>query len=214
MLKALDVLPECVLIVDEADRILRTEWGAGFFSFLRCIDDTWYGSQISITLVGAPALAQFRDPNDKGSPPLNCANTEYLEPLDLPALAELESMLGKPVNTGSLLSWSGGNAWLATRLLSLMWQGNDFGPACELIYDRGAAQVFPTWQRQAGDQFMELVALIPEDGIDHERLIDGDLTEYRDVALTGRSVGVLRLDNNRLLTGPAPFFRWLRSLPK
>lgn len=211
VVNALNQLTECALFIDEADRLLQAGWGPAFFSFLRWMDDTHYRTRISIMLVGGPALARFRDPDDRGSPPLNYAHPEFLEPLDLPALTELSSRLARPVDPTALLLWTGGNAWLATQLLSLMWQGSDFVDAAEVVYDRAAMQVFPVWEKQAGPQCLELLKGMPEDDVEKTRLMSGNLARYRNSARSGRSVGVLRLEGNRFKPGPQPFLDWLHS---
>jgi len=214
VVNALDQLAECALFIDEADRLLQADWGPGFFSFLRWMDDTCYRTRISIILVGGPVLARFRDPDDRGSPPLNYTHLEFLEPLDSSALAELSSRLARPVDPIALLRWTGGNAWLATQLLSLMWQGSDFAQGTEVVYDRAVMQLFPVWEKQAGAQCLELLGDMPEDGVEKTRLINGDLARYRDPARSGRSVGVLRLEGDRCKPGPQPFLEWLRSSAK
>lgn len=210
----LDQLTACALFIDEADRLLQADWGPSFFSFLRWMDDTSYRTRMSIMLLGGPVLARFRDPDDRGSPPLNYAHLEFLEPLDLSAVTELGSRLAKPLDPTALLRWTGGNAWLATQLLSLMWQGSNFTEAADAVYDRAAIQVFPIWEKQAGPQCLELLRDIPEDGVEKMRLINGDLAGYRDPARSGRSVGVLRLEGDRVKPGPEPFLDWLRSSSK
>lgn len=211
VVNGLNRLTDCALFIDEADRLLQADWGSSFFSFLRWMDDTCYRTRMSIVLVGGPVLAQFRDPDDRGSPPLNYAHLEFLEPLDLLAITELSSSLSRPMDSAVLLLWTGGNAWLATQLLSLMWQGSDFATAAEAVHDRAAMQVFPIWEKQAGLQCLELLREMPKDGVEKGRLMGGDLARYRSSARSGRSVGVLRMEGDRFIPGPQPFLDWLRS---
>jgi hypothetical protein len=65
VVSALNQLTECALFIDEADRLLQADWGPSFFSFLRWMDDTCYRTRMSFMLVGGPALARFRDPDDR-----------------------------------------------------------------------------------------------------------------------------------------------------
>ena len=211
LIQALEEMREFVLIIDEADRLLQADWGPDFFSFLRWMDDTRYRTRVSIMLIGGPVLAQFRDPKDRGSPPLNYADFELMEPLDLPAIMELNAMLPNPVDPDLLLSWTGGNAWLANQLLARLWHGKEFHVAAEEVHDRAAMTVFPVWQRQAGHRCLELLRAIPGDGVDRQRILGGDLSQYREPANSGRCVGVLRLDGDRLKRGPQPFVDWLES---
>lgn len=75
-LRAIRPLP---LVIDEADRVLLTRWGPGFFFYLRWLDDTYLREDIAILLAGGPVLALFRDPDDRGSPPLNTADPYFLD---------------------------------------------------------------------------------------------------------------------------------------
>jgi hypothetical protein len=211
LVAALEDFGECAVFIDEADRLLQTEWGPGFFSFLRWMDDSRFRSRIAIVLVGGPVLAQFRDPDDRGSPPLNYAELEFLEPLSEEAVAELCEFLPVQQDSRRVLEWSGGNAWLVSTLLSQIWRGKDFDTAAEVVHDRASIAVFPVWQKQAGHRCLELLRHIPGDGIERARVVNGDLTRYRDAAVMGKSVGVMRIDGNQLKRGPEPFSDWLAS---
>ncbi|MFG1645510.1 hypothetical protein ACGFMK_34950 [Amycolatopsis sp. NPDC049252] len=86
---ALREVSPLVLVIDEADKALLAQWGAGFFGFLRWLDDSHLRQGIGILLVGGPVLTSFRDPDDKGSPPLNTAESHFIDPLDREAVEKL-----------------------------------------------------------------------------------------------------------------------------
>lgn len=79
---AIEAIKPIALVMDEVDRVLLKSWDASFFSFLRWLDDTHLRSDIAFVLVGGPVLALFKDPDDRGSPPLNTAELTYMDPLD------------------------------------------------------------------------------------------------------------------------------------
>src|SRR5262249_29877231 len=160
-------------------------------SFLRWLDDFRYRSRISIVLAGGPVLAQFRDPEDRGSPPLNCADFDFIEPFDLAAIAELVMLDEKSpdmVDPDLLLNWSGGNAWLAAEVMARIWLGEEFAMATEAVHDQAVAKkVFRVWQLQAGNSCLEFLRCLPAEGADRARLIGGDLSRYRESVRFGRA---------------------------
>ena len=146
---ALEAAAPVSLVIDEADRLLLASWGPSFFSFLRWLDDAHLRSQISILLVGGPVLILFKDPDDKGSPPLNTAEPHYLSPLDRDAVAELAQICGQAEQCDEILRLCGGHAWLTTRLLAEMWDGASLQEAADDISDRSIG-TFEVWERQLG----------------------------------------------------------------
>ena len=120
VVSALDAIGPVALVLDEADRVLLAPWAASFYSFLRWLDDTYLRGDIAILLTGGPVLAQFRDPEDRGSPPLNTAELRYMEPLDREAVAHLAS-LTNGAGREQTMKLGGGQAWLTTRLLAEVW---------------------------------------------------------------------------------------------
>jgi hypothetical protein len=100
------------LIIDEADLLLKHAWGRSFLSFLRYLDDNRLRTQLSILLVGGPILAHFRDPDDRGSPPLNTAEPTFIEPLDTAAIEMLVDMIDAPrrPDSAEVVAVAGGQA--------------------------------------------------------------------------------------------------------
>lgn len=91
----LDAASPLALVIDEADYLLLAPWGPLFYRFLRWLDDNHMRESISLLLVGGPVLELFRDPDDKGSPPLNTADPDHVWPLGRDAVMELASLAGR-----------------------------------------------------------------------------------------------------------------------
>jgi hypothetical protein len=200
------------LVVDEADRVLLVPWGAGFFSFLRWLDDTHLRGDISILLIGGPVLALFRDPDDRGSPPLNTAELRFVDPLDHEAVTRLVS-LADPAGEADggqvdrVMNLGGGQAWLTTRLLAEVADGVPLDEASDLLFDRAVA-TFHAWERQLGAGGRELLRRIPDAGIPRGALRRPPWSRHREAARFGRCVGALRMDGDRLRPGPSLFLDW------
>lgn len=196
------------LVLDEADRVLTQRWGATFYSFLRYLDDTHLRGNISLLLIGGPVLALFRDPADRGSPPLNTAEIRFVEPLDPTAVAALVAIGSLAVDPAAVLELAGGQAWLTTRLLAEIWDGASIDEAADTVFDR-AISVFQVWQHQLGPKSIELVRQIPHEGISRAQLRHQPWSRHRESARFGRCVGALRFDGERLVRGPRLFTDWL-----
>ncbi|WP_433120337.1 AAA family ATPase [Micromonospora sp. CA-246542] len=207
IVRALGDLRPVALVIDEADRLLQARWGPGFYSFLRWLDDTYLRGDISILLVGGPVLVMFRDPDDKGSPPLNTAEVRYVDPLDVTAVAELVELAGADV-LDRVMELAGGHAWLSTRLLAEVWDGRTLDEAEDNVADR-CLPTFHAWQQQVGVDGMALVRKFPEAGLPRADLGKPPWSRYRRAARFARCVGVLRLDGARLCRGPRLFFDWM-----
>ncbi|MEU4445128.1 AAA family ATPase [Actinosynnema sp. NPDC050801] len=195
------------LVVDEADRVLATAWGPGFFAFLRWLDDTHLRDDIAILLAGGPVLALFRDPDDRGSPPLNTAEPKFLDPLDRDAVAELAAPT-PGADVDRLLDHGGGHAWLTTRLLAELHDGTPFDDAVDDVFDQ-VVGTFPVWERQLGEAGRRLVRDLPDGGLTREELRRPPWSRHREAVRLGRSVGALRFSGGRLTRGPRLFTEWL-----
>jgi AAA domain/TIR domain len=204
---ALEDIRPVTLIMDEADRVLLAPWGPGFYSFLRWLDDAHFRSDIAIILVGGPVLVLFKDPEDRGSPPLNTAELRYIEPLDGNAVSNLAE-LAQYADHGLLMKVGGGQAWLTTRLLAEVWDGTSLDEASEIVFDR-AIGTFRAWERQLGASSRELIRKFPSDGLSRGELRRAPWSRYREAASIARCVGALRLDGDRICLGPRLFIDWL-----
>ncbi|WP_433045315.1 AAA family ATPase [Dactylosporangium sp. CS-033363] len=195
------------LVIDEADRLLQTGWGPGFYSFLRWLDDTHLRTDISLLLVGGPALVLFRDPDDRGSPPLNTAEVRYLDPLRGEAVEYLSDLAAEPAHE-RVLDLAGGHAWLTTRLLAEVWEGQSLDDAADIVFDR-ALSTFRSWRQQLGPDGMSMLDGFPAEGLSRAAAKSPPWSRHRQAARLARCVGALRLDGERLLPGPRMFFDWL-----
>lgn len=204
---ALHTLRPTALVIDEADRLLLAHWGPSFFSFLRWLDDTYLREDIAILLLGGPVLTLFRDPDDKGSPPLNTAEPKFLDPLDRTAVAELAVHV-PGADVKQLMDHGGGHAWLTTRLLAALYDGTPFDEALDDVFDL-AASTFPVWERQLGEAGRKLLRELPEQGLTREDLRRVPWSKHREAARLSRSVGALRYEDSRLSLGPRLFTDWL-----
>jgi hypothetical protein len=180
------------LVIDEADKVLALQWGPGFFAFLRWLDDKELRHDIGILLAGGPVLESFRDPDDKGSPPLNTAEAHHLDPLDRAAVEQLAiEVPGTDVD--QLMDLCGGHAWLTTRLLAALYEGTPIEDALDTVFDL-AAKTFRVWERQLGDGGRTLLRRLPADGITRAQLRQQPWSKHREAARVGRSIGALRME--------------------
>lgn len=204
---ALRAIRPLTLVIDEADRVLLAQWGPSFFSYLRWLDDTYLREDIAILLAGGPVLALFRDPDDRGSPPLNTADPLFLDPLDRAAVAELAELV-PGADVDELLSHGGGHAWLTTRLLAALHDGKSFDDALDDVFDL-AHGTFTVWERQLGEDGRRLLRELPEHGLTRVELRSSAWKKHRQAARLSRSIGALRFEDERLRMGPKLFVDWL-----
>ncbi|HKS47516.1 MAG TPA: AAA family ATPase [Amycolatopsis sp.] len=194
------------LVIDEADKVLLAQWGPGFFAFLRWLDDTHLRHDIGILLAGGPVLASFRDPDDKGSPPLNTAEPHYLDPLDRAAVEQLAANL-PGTDVDSLMDHCGGHPWLTTRLLAALYEGTPVEDALDEVFDL-AAKTFQVWERQLGEGGRTLLRRLPSEGVTQAQLREHPWSKHREAARLGRSIGALRVEDGRVRLGPKLFSEW------
>jgi hypothetical protein len=152
-------------------------------------------------------LTRFRDPEDKGSPPLNTAELRFLESLDDAAVARLTGIAGE-ANAHRVMELTGGQAWLTTRILAEVWAGYSLNDAAELVFDR-AVGIFQAWQNQLGAASLGLVRRFPVAGLTRAETRNPPWSQFREASGFARCVGVLRFRGDRLLRGPQLFFDWL-----
>jgi hypothetical protein len=205
--QALEATAPITLVIDEADRLLLAPWGPLLYYYLRWLDDTKLRSGISILLIGGPVLILFKDPDDKGSPPLNTAEPHYLSPLDLAAVAELARLGGQADHYDDILRQCGGHAWLTTRLLAEMWDGAPLEDAVDSVSE-GSIGTFEIWQRQLGPAGRELLRRLPADGVPRDVFSKPPWRKYRGAAAFSRSIGLIRQDDGRICRGPWLFLDW------
>ncbi|MGW1681969.1 AAA family ATPase [Saccharopolyspora sp. NPDC002376] len=206
---ALDRIKPLTLLVDEADRVLLAQWGPAFFSFLRWLDDTHLREDLAILLAGGPVLAVFRDPDDRGSPPLNTAEPRFLDPLDRSAVAQLAKHVPE-VDLDDVMDQCGGHPWLTIRLLAALYDGKSFDDALDDLFDL-AVGTFPVWERQLGEAGRRLLRELPAGGLTLRDLRSQSWVKHREAARLSRSVGALRVEDHRLRRGPRLFSEWLHG---
>lgn len=210
VVKALEAACPVTLVIDEADRILLAPWGPAFFAFLRWLDDAHLRDSISILLVGGPVLMLFRDPDDKGSPPLNTADTRYISPLNRDAVLQLAELAGQADDCDEIFSLCGGHAWLTTRLLAEMWEGASLEEASDVTFD-GAVATFRVWEKQLGPHGRDLLRRLPSGGISRTDLKRQPWARFREATVFGQCIGVMRRDGDRVCCGPRLFMDWFGS---
>jgi TIR domain/AAA domain len=210
VLNELETVTPLALILDEADRVLLHHWGPGFYAFLRYLDDFHLRGNIALLLIGGPVLALFRDPDDHGSPPLNTAQTRFIEPLDTDATTTLCETGPIDVDLRSVMDLAGGQAWLTTQLLAELWDGVPIEEAADTVFERSIG-TFQVWQHQLGPKGVELVRRLPRAGVSRAQLRAYPWSRHRESARFGRCVGALRFDGDHLVHGPSLFTDWLLS---
>jgi AAA domain/TIR domain len=195
------------VVIDEADQLLTTTWGPRFFAFLRWLDDKHLRGSISIVLVGGPVLVLFHDPEDRGSPPLNTAETRYVYPLDGDAVLELANLGRQADHHDEILTLCGGHAWLTTLFLAEMWLGASLEEAADITFDTALA-AFPVWRRQLGPKGRDLLRRLPSSGISRNDLKQRKWSGFHEAVVFGQCVGVIRRDSGLIIRGPQLFMDW------
>jgi hypothetical protein len=204
----LDAASPLALVIDEADYLLLAPWGPLFYRFLRWLDDNHMRESISLLLVGGPVLELFRDPDDKGSPPLNTADPDHVWPLGRDAVMELASLAGRAGDCDEILAQCGGHAWLTTTLLAEIWEGKSLEDASDALFDT-TAHMYEVWERQLGEQGRALLRRLPSGGVPWSDFTRSPWVSYRAARKIGMCVGAIRRDGNRVCRGPRIFTDWL-----
>ncbi len=206
----LEELGPTTVLIDEADLLLPTTWGGRFLGFLRFLDDKHLRDDVSFLLVGGPQLMLFKNPDDRGSPPLNTADPYFIEPLAFDAVAELTMLAGldPDVYALALLDLAGGNAFLSTQVLARVYDGKTLDEAQDSVFDLAAMRDFPVWRNQLGPDGCEFVSRLPAGGLRRDALRRQPWRRWRAHAALARAVGVLRFDGDWLRRGPRLFFDW------
>lgn len=195
------------LVIDEADYLLLAPWGPVFYRLLRWLDDTHLRESISILLAGGPVLALFKDRDDGGSPPLNTTDSNYVRPLDRDAVLELASLAGQAGQCDEILALCGGHAWLTTRLLAEMWEGESFEDAWDVLFDKTVA-MYTVWERQLGERGRALLRQLPGGGVPWSDFKKPPWASFREAATFSLSIGAIRRDGGLLCHGPRIFTDW------
>jgi hypothetical protein len=215
IVRALDAIKPVTLVLDEADRVLLAPWGAGFFSFLRWLDDTRFRGDISILLIGGPVLTLFKNPDDRGSPPLNTAVPRFIDPLDRDSVSQLVNLTNSAcgvvgIEIDHIMDLAGGHAWLTTQLLAEVIEGFPLDEAADRVFDQ-SVPTFRDWKRQLGADGRSLLRSLPAGGLRRDQLKRPPWSRHREAARFGRCIGVLRMDGDRLRTGPRLFIDWFQD---
>lgn len=198
------------IVIDEADRILAEPWAGSFLSYLRWMDDQALRSQLSFLLIGGPSLAEYQNPDDHGSPPLNTADPVYLEPL---TASDVDLMIGDipSIKAQEVMYWAGGHPWLINKLLTEVWDGKDLEFAAQRVWDTSVRN-FKVWQRQIGSKGVACLRALPDTGYRMMEFRSGKMRPYREALLKCRyTCLVMRRDDDGYQPGPKLFFEWLSS---
>ncbi|HYC92010.1 MAG TPA: TIR domain-containing protein [Thermoanaerobaculia bacterium] len=198
------------VVVDEADQILAETWAGSFLSYLRHLVDNELRSELAILLIGGPALNRYKNPDDKGSPPLNTARRVYLQPLKREARRELAAPLPAPPDFDWLDLHAAGHPWLLQRLLEQLWRGRSQDEALERVFAE-ALPNFEIWKRQLGEAGHRFLDALPPDGVARTALLrDPAWRPYHEAAVIAKSLCLVDVDEQgRVRRGPALFLDWL-----
>jgi hypothetical protein len=197
------------IVIDEADRILAEPWAASFLSYLRWIDDSALRSNIAFLLIGGPSLAEYRNPDDHGSPPLNTADPVYLEPLTGIDVSKLIVSLPDEASPANVMQWAGGHPWLLNRLLAEIYDGRKLDDAIDRLWDNSIRN-FKVWHRQIGDKGTALLKALPTGGLSMTEFRSGKMQQHREALLRCRyTCLVTRDESDCYQPGPRLFLDWL-----
>ena len=204
-----EVVP-LVLAIDEADRLLGEPWSGGFLSFLRYLDDTALRWSISFLLAGGPMLAAYRNPDDRGSPPLNTAEAVFLAPLARDEVAELAAIAGRPIDLDRLWTDAGGHPSLLSAVLARIYDGWSYDDAIDGVLD-GAPRDFKVWHRQLGDAGRAFIQRLPEQGVERQALGTKGWLPLREGYVLAKCTCLIRIELGRIRPGPRLFSAWMAS---
>ena len=197
------------IVCDEADRILSEPWAGSFLSYLRYLDQTRFKRALSFLLVGGPVLERYRNPDDKGSPPLNTARRVRLQPLGLASIKALAEHLPSHPDLAQVFEAAGGHPWLLMRLFEHLWRGRSFDDATEKVFEEGLSN-FEVWKRQLGDRGEQFLRTLPADGVKRSLLLrDARWKALREMSVLARTLCLVTVDDDRIRRGPSLFLDWL-----
>jgi hypothetical protein len=164
-------------------------------------------------LIGGPALNRYKNPDDKGSPPLNTARRVYLQPLSRDARRQLAAPLTTPPDFDWLDRYAAGHPWLLQRLLEQLWRGRSHDEALERVYGE-ALPNFEIWKRQLGDGGRRFLDALPPAGIARTALLrDPAWLPHLEAAVIAKSLCLVDVDEGRVGCGPVLFLNWLGTVP-
>jgi hypothetical protein len=173
------------IVIDEADRILAEPWAGSFLAYLRHLDDSELKANIAFLLIGGPSLAEYRNPDDRGSPPLNTARPIYLEPLTADDVHRLIQPLPRPPTVKRVMEQAGGHPWLINRLLERVWDGRTLLEASDDVWDDSVAN-FKVWHRQVGAKGAAFLRSLPNKGVRIADFRKAPLAQHREALLRCR----------------------------
>lgn len=200
------------IVVDEADQILAETWAGSFLSYLRHLVDKELRSELAILLIGGPALNRYKNPDDKGSPPLNTARRVYLQPLRRDARRQLAALLPAPPDHDWLDLYAAGHPWLLQRLLEQLWRGRSEDEALEHVFAE-ALPNFEIWKRQLGEAGHRFLDALPPGGVARAAFLrDPAWVPHHEAAVIARSLCLVDIgEQGRVRRGPGLFLNWLGS---
>jgi hypothetical protein len=203
---------QIAISIDEADRVLGESWAGSFLFYLRWMDDTALRSQVAFLLIGGPMLADYRNPDDHGSPPLNTAEPVYIEPLAPADVSEMLVGLPSAVTTNKILQEAGGHPWLINRLLAEVWDGKKLQTAVDDVWDI-AIRNFKIWHRQIGETGVAFLRAMPNKGLSISEFRRGKMVQHREALLRCRYTCLVRRgDKGIYQPGPRLFLDWLSAI--
>jgi hypothetical protein len=199
------------IVIDEADRMLGEPWAGSFLAYMRHLDDSELKADIGFLLIGGPSLAEYRNPDDRGSPPLNTARPIYLEPLTAGDVAAMIRALPDPPKIQDVMEHAGGHPWLINRLLERVWDGSTLIHAADDVWDDSVAN-FKVWHRQLGEKGAAFLRVLPNDGIEMAEFRRAPMAAHREALLRCRYTCLVTRDaGEKVRPGPSLFLNWLTS---
>ncbi len=211
-----------VLLLDEAEAVVRFPWAETLFNQLRSlVYDGLLADFVRLVLTGASRVVRVRH---EGSPLLNILKIEHLEPIPESAVDELLARGGgMPVAAAEeVKAQSGGHPFIAQYLLHHLWRDDLAQATVERVREvahqmqRRRAEDLRGWWEAVGDGGQRAYALLAEaqEWVDEPVL----LTEVKgaeqpvDQGLIALCYhGLVRRDGNRYRITGTLFMDWFRA---
>jgi hypothetical protein len=205
----LRAIGDCVLVIDETDRILGLTWAGGFLAWLRSLIDTaGFGRSLAIVAVGGPVLDHYRNPQDHGSPVLNLARRLFLDPLDQDAIHALVADLADAPPVEQVVAAAGGHPALA-QIFVRHWRA-----ALGVVHIVMHAMVeasrsqFTVWREQLGPEGRRFLRELRAEGVDLTAVIN------EEGYLRAKYLCLIRIDGEQILPGPEGIVRLILGMER
>jgi hypothetical protein len=205
------------LVIDEADRLLGHPWSSSLLIWLRWLDDTRFLSSLAFLLAGGPLLYRYRNPDDRGSPPLNTATQIFLEPLEPTASAQLIQAAGLTLDApAELLRAVGGHPWLLIEALRRLRANPNLEAALDDLYE-AAQHNFETWRQQLDTDGIALLRALRARAEANQPIQprdfgpNGDLRRYAKTWPILRALCLARRDDQEVHLQNTLFLDWMKD---